>query len=103
MKIPKISSPAVLSDRVSNCIGDVVAMPNVRKAIAYLAPNFVVKATAQRRQDGRDSRMTLLVTVGAPNFVERRFIKVCQKAGIVFPLRQIQWKFWPGSREKKVR
>lgn len=101
VKIPLIASPDVLKDRVSNCIGDVVTQPNVRKAIAYISPTFVVKATAQRRQDKRSKSMTLLVTVGKPNFVERRFIRVCQKAGMCFPLRQIQWKHWPKKGGRK--
>lgn len=76
-------------------IGDVVMSTNVRRATAFISPKLTLKATAQRRQDRRDKSATVLVTIGTPNFVERRFIKVCQKAGMGFPLNQIQWKFWP--------
>ncbi len=82
-------------------IGDVITGSNVRRATAYISPTLTMKATAQRRQDGRDKSVTCLVTVGRPNFVERRFIKVCQKAGMAFPLSQIQWKLWP--KKKGVR
>ena len=81
--------------KLGEAIGDVVMGSNVRRATAYISPKLTMKATAQRKQDGRDKSVTVLVTVGAPNFVERRFIKVCQKAGMAFPLRQIQWKHWP--------
>ena len=52
------------------------------------------KATAQQRISKRARYATMLVTVGAPNFLERRFIRVCQKAGMCFPLRQVQLKYW---------
>lgn len=80
-------------------VGDVITSTNIRRATAYISPTLTMKATAQRRQDGRDKSATVLVTVGKPNFVERRFIRVCQKAGMCFPLQQIQWKFWPKTRK----
>lgn len=80
--------------KLGECVGD-VAYGTVRKATAFISPTLTIKATAQRRQDKRSKSVTVLVTAGAPNFLERRFIKVCQKAGMAFPLRQIQWKLWP--------
>lgn len=81
--------------KLGEAVGDVVCGANCRRATAYISPTLTIKATAQRRQDGRDKSATALVTVGTPNFAERRFIRVCQKAGMAFPLRQIQWKHWP--------
>lgn len=87
--------------KLGEAIGDVVTGPECRRATAYISPTLTMKATAQRRQDGRDKSATVLVTVGRPNFVERRFIKVCKKAGMAFPLQQIQWKFWPKKGGRK--
>lgn len=84
--------------KLGQCVGDVLTGENVRRATAYMSPALTIKATAQRRQDGRDKSATCLVTVGRPNFVERRFIGVCKKAGMAFPLIQIQWKFWPKKK-----
>ena len=81
--------------KLGQCVGDAMTVKNVRRATAYISPKLTIKASNQRRQDGRDKYATALVTVGTPNFTERRFIKVCQKAGCAFPLSQIQWKFWP--------
>lgn len=87
--------------KLGQAVGDVLTSPNCRRATAYISPKLTIKATAQRRPDGRDKSATCLVTVGTPNFVERRFIKVCQKAGMAFPLNQIQWKFWPKKGGRK--
>lgn len=59
-------------------------------ATAYLADNWTVKATRQFKPDRRNSRETILVTVGRPNYAERKFIKLCRKAGEPFPVRKIQ-------------
>ena len=84
--------------KLGQAVGDVLTGTNIRRATAYISPTLTIKATAQRKQDGRDKQATCLVTVGRPNFVERRFIKVCQKAGMCFPINQIQWKLWPKKR-----
>lgn len=81
--------------KLGEAVGDVVCQSHIRRATAFISPTLTMKATAQRKQDKRARSATVLVTVGAPNFVERRFIRVCQKAGMAFPLNQIQWKFWP--------
>lgn len=83
--------------KLGEAIGDVAYGP-CRRATAFISPTLTLKATAQRKQDKRAKSTTVLVTVGRPNFVERRFIRVCQKAGMAFPLRQIQWKFWPKKK-----
>lgn len=84
--------------KLGQAVGDVLTITNVRRATAFISPTLTIKATAQRRQERRDKQATCLVTVGRPNFVERRFIRVCQKAGMVFPLSQIQWKSWPKKK-----
>lgn len=85
--------------KLGEAVGDVICGTNVRRATAFISPKLTMKATAQRKQrKSGDLSVTVLVTVGRPNFVERRFIKVCQKAGMAFPLSQIQWKFWPKKK-----
>ncbi len=88
--------------KLGEAVGDIVWQPHVRRATAFISPTFTMKATAQRRQrKSGDKSVTVLVTVGRPNFVERRHIKVCQKAGMCFPLQQIQWKLWPKKGGRK--
>lgn len=87
--------------KIGQCVQDVLTIKNCRRATAYMSPTLTIKATAQRRQDKRAKTSTVLVTIGKPNFLERRFIRVCQKAGCVFPLNQIQWKFWPKKKSSR--
>jgi len=84
--------------KIGRCVSDVLTIKNVRRATAYIAEKRTVKATLQRRIDKRARSATVLVTVGAPNFLERRFIRLCKKAGMAFPLNHIQWKFWPKKK-----
>ena len=63
-----------------------------RQSVAYLSPNETIKVTRQRRPGKRARATTLLVTIGHPAYLERRFIKACLKAGDKFPVRKIQVK-----------
>ena len=66
-----------------------------RQAVKYVRPNLVIKCTRQRRPDRRDRGHTLLLTIGKPNYYERRFIKLCRKAGEACPVRKVQLKQYP--------
>jgi len=81
---------------VTECL---LESPNYRKATRFVSPKEVVKATRQCRFDSRAKTTTILVTFGAPNFVDRQFIKACKRAGEPFPVKKIQIKFW--SKKKK--
>ena len=80
--------------KIGECVNDVLNGANIRRATAFISSTLTIKATAQHRFRKNERSSTMLVTVGRPNFVERRFIRICQKAGVCFPLRQIQWKHW---------
>lgn len=67
------------------------------RATKYVSDKLTVKATRQTykgRIDKRARAVTMLVTVGIPNYVEREFIKKCKQAGEPFPVKKIQVK-WP--------
>lgn len=64
--------------------------PGCKRVTKYLSPSATAKVTYQGRQDRRNRRHTVLVTLGTPNFAERKFIKLCQKAGEPFPVRKLQ-------------
>jgi hypothetical protein len=89
------SNPELTERRIGECVSAVLGDSNMRRATAYISPTLTIKASAQRRYRKNEKSVTVLVTVGKPNFEQRRFIRVCQKAGMCFPLRQISWKFWP--------
>ena len=67
-----------------------------RKATKYLSPTVVVKATRRLfkgRIDRREKRVEILLTIGAPNYAERRAITQFKKAGESFPVRKVQVRF----------
>jgi len=64
----------------------------LKKVTKYLSPHVVLKATRVHKFDGRNRQESLVVTVGAPNFQERKFIKTLKAAGEPFPVRKIQIK-----------
>jgi len=40
----------------------------------------------------------MVVTYGAPNYIEAKFVKVCKKAGEPFPVKKIQFRPFPKKR-----
>lgn len=68
---------------------------DARKVTNFISTQLVIKATRQFRVDKRNTRETILVTYGSPNYAERLFIKACQKAGEPFPVKKLQLKHWP--------
>ena len=72
----------------------------LRRATYYISPTLVVKATRHNKIDKRSRHESFVVSFGRPNFLERRFIKQCVKAGQSFPVRKIQLRGWPVKRKK---
>jgi hypothetical protein len=66
----------------------------VRRATLFVAKDYVVSACLQNRPDKRDRRHTIILKIGRPNFLEREFIRACQKASEPFPVKKIQLKFY---------
>lgn len=77
---------------VAACVNVVYHDKTIKKAIAFLNPHFVVKATAQNSNARRANErgVTILVTIGKPNYDEREFIASCIKAKEPFPIEKIQ-------------
>lgn len=70
-------------------------------ATKYVAENHVIRATAVLyggRLRSKRSNEEIVLTIGRPNYRERRFIRACKKAGEPFPVRKIQLKFPPVKR-----
>lgn len=65
-----------------------------RRATKYLTPKFVVKGARCHKPRSNEGAVTIVITVGAPNYAEREFIKIAKKAKLVFPVRKIQLKAW---------
>jgi hypothetical protein len=77
-----------------------LADKSIKSATYYIRENLIVRARAQtykyrkgKRTDNRSNRETFTITVGAPNYAERQFIKQLVKAGEPFPVKKMQLKY----------
>lgn len=82
-------------DVVANVVQTLLTTKNARRVTKIVSPTEAVKATRQRKVDGRKGQQVMLVTIGRPNFIERRFIKSCVKAGEPFPVKKVRVQYFP--------
>ena len=71
----------------------------MRKATKFIGPNLVIKLTRQRRPNKRSHSESFILTVGKPNFEERKFLKSCKKAGEPVPVKKVQLRDFPKKRK----
>lgn len=90
---------------IKKIVGEVVCAllaTDAHLATKYLSKYETVKAKRvcyNGKIDKRAQRVTVVVSIGRPNYDEREFIKKCQKGREPFPLKKIQLKF-PAKRKK---
>ena len=89
-----------MKNAITQTIMRVLLCPEIRKATKYLGERDVVKCTRQRKFDGRTRGETFLLTVGRPNYTEKKFIKAYLMAGEPFPVKRVQVQWYP-IKEKK--
>jgi hypothetical protein len=69
----------------------------IKSAVKYTFEDERVKLSKMYR---KTYPLDLRLTIGKPNYSERKFIKQCIKAGEPFPIKKIQLKYW---LKKKAR
>jgi len=76
------------------------AIGTSRKATVYLTPKLVVSVCWRNKlhTHKRSTRQEFVVKIGAPNYLERRFIAACVKADEPFPVKRVQVQLWPQKR-----
>ena len=78
-----------------NCFAplmEAVLLAGAKKATCYLNAREVVKATYQGKRYKRVRQRTVVVTVGAPDYKERMFLKNAKKEGKRFPITVFRMK-----------
>lgn len=70
----------------------------VKSAVKYIGEKEVVKATRRFKPDELNEREEIVLTIGKPNYAERKFVKLCKKAGEPFPVKKVQLKFYSGRK-----
>lgn len=83
-----------------NAVSEVVRTvidAKAHKATKYLSDREIVRATRRliRGKVPNSKNIDIVLTIGRPNYAERRFIKACKKAGEPFPVRKVQIKHPP--------
>ena len=79
---------------------DVALRTGAYRATKYLSANMVVKVTRRHKIDRRARSVEFVLTIGRPNYVERKFINLCRKAKVSLPLQKVQLKFKLKNRAK---
>jgi hypothetical protein len=85
-----------LSKLEQSYVGKVVeAVTNgeAKRAVKYISPEYVIRATFIGKRRDSYSSWDVRLTIGAPNYRERAFIRQCDKAGEKFPVKKIQLQF----------
>ena len=77
---------------------------NAVKAVKYLAPNHIVRATRKTfRGKIYQGNIEIILTIGHPNYIERDFVRDCKKAGEPFPVKKIQFKLQTSKKKAPKR
>ena len=86
--------------RVPILVATLLDNPQYRRATYYAAVDTVVRLTCRHRFTKRARRHEFVLTVGEPNYTERKFITACKKAKEPFPVKKVQCQLWPVKRPK---
>lgn len=70
---------------------------NAKTATKFVSPKEIIRATIHGKHR-KGSNYEIVLTIGRPNYAERKFIKDCKKAGEPFPIKRVQLKFPPKKR-----
>lgn len=87
-----------ISGAAEAVISALIVLTDKKKATKFIGPHLVIKATRQRRTRKNAAHQTFLLTVGAPNYAERQFIKACVKAKEPLPVEKVQLRDFPVPR-----
>lgn len=85
-------------------VAEAVLINRAHKATKYISPTFIVRASIPLHKGKFPSRpTTFVITIGKPNFLERKFVKTLQKAKEPFPVKNIIVKAPPVPRKPKKK
>lgn len=97
MKLSKLEHSQIL-DHVRSAVTACLVL-GAKKATAYISPTLVVKMSRVFEMDGRERSVNMVLTVGSPNYTEKEFIALCNKARDPFPVKKIQLKWYPDKKK----
>lgn len=86
-----------LQQELRRYVGQVVhcvLYEDVTRAIKYVSPKQIIKATRRGKKNRKNRHIEMVLSIGKPNWAERKFIKKARIAKEPFPIKKIQleWK-----------
>jgi hypothetical protein len=82
----------MLTSVIARTISYLLTRPDVRVATSYLSEKQTVRATRKRyrgKPRRSETETDIVLTLGRPNFVARKYIKALKKAGEPFPVKKV--------------
>ncbi len=79
------------------------SVDTVIKATEYVSPKLIFRAVRTmygKSKPRKGDNVQITLTIGRPNYVEREFIKLCQKANEPFPVKRVQLKLYTPKKNK---
>lgn len=77
---------------------DTLLKSDLKRVTKFVSPKLTIKATRLFKPNRVQTAETYIVSIGRPNFAERKFIKDAVKAGEPFPVRNILFQHFPESK-----
>jgi hypothetical protein len=84
-----------ISDSLRRVVLALIYTSTIRSATIYVSPTLSVKATRKFRSRKNEASAEMVLTIGRPNYEGRAFVKKCKAAKEPFPIKRIQFRFWP--------
>jgi hypothetical protein len=96
----------VAAEQIGRVVRLLLDTPTARKVTLYLSPTLTVKASRKLyegdkergRYSTRVTRADVQLTIGAPNYQERRELKLLKKVCEPFPVKKLYIKHLPVKR-----
>lgn len=86
------------NNRIVDCIERLTKEREVKRATWFISPQLTVKATRLHKMDRRNRCESFVVTIGVPNYSERRHIKSAKKT-LRNPFPFFYAQPWPKKRK----
>lgn len=71
----KNGKPIRIDHHIAKSLAELADDPTARRVTTYVTKKLTVKVTRQARTRRNAPQQTFLLSVGTPNFLERRFLK----------------------------
>lgn len=89
-------------------LDSIMSNDQVLRATKYVSPKQIIRAVRKsyrynNHKPLKNENITITLTFGRPNYLEREFIKLCQKAKEPFPVKKVQLKFYVPKKGKLKR